>query len=152
MLTSKEIDDILSDEVDGDAVGDEVDDVTATDPDLSVPDAIRIGVDGYCRAPDLADLGRTNSQACFAIRAAFEDVNDALREAGYSIPAQTDVPAWRCLKNINAQLARADLTGDDGDDVAAVDLLRRIAAGTLTELANVPRAEQKKKATKKGDG
>ena len=152
MLTSKEIDDILSDEVDGDAVGDEVDDVTATDPDLSVPDAIRIGVDGYCRAPDLADLGRTNSQACFAIRAAFEDVNDALREAGYEFPEQTDVPAFRCLKNINARCARAYLTGDAGDEATAAALLGRITDGTLTELANVPRAEQKKKATKKGDG
>ena len=140
MLSADQIDKPLSEEIDDDT------------PPVVAEEAIRIGVDGYCRATDVVVAGRDNVDVCAAIRRAYDTVNVDLGAAGYSIPAQTDVPAWRCLKNINAQLARADLTGDDGDDVAAVDLLRRIAAGTLTELANVPRAEQKKKATKKGDG
>ena len=109
-------------------------------PTLDVkPDLITLGVDGYCRGPDVVGLAsragvapRSNADICQAIRQAFEEINAALSAAFLVVPiVEQDVPAFRAMKPYNMAAALAMLEGDPVPGLAEM--------AELPALANVPR-------------
>mgnify|MGYP003646562925 CR=1 FL=1 len=119
-------------------------DIIAGDPDAAIPDAITIGKDGYCRAPDFSGSGYAEEDVLGAIRAGFKTVNAAIKAAGRSASA-ADRIAMQTLGQINMALAQVQLTGRDSDQTAAEVWMAILENDDTVAMASMPRKAAKQK-------